>query len=307
MNDTGYGGAAARTVDPAEYRRITDRVSAIGVAANLLLSVFKLAAGVIARSGAMISDAVHSASDVFGSLIVIIGARLSTKDPDGDHPYGHERLEPVIAIILSVILLITGLFIGYSAVRTLRRPDEDIAVPGVLALIAACISIAVKEGLFRYTKTFARRLNSSSLMASAWHHRSDALSSVGAVAGIAASRMGHPMWDPLASSVICIFIAKAAYDIFMDAVGRLVDRAADEETSSAIRAAVLGEEGVLAVDRLDTRVFGNRIYVDVEIGADGDQSLRSAHSIAERVHDVIEEDFPLVKHVMVHVNPVQND
>ncbi len=289
--------------DPEEYRKVTDRVSLVGVAGNLLLSLFKLAAGIIARSGAMISDAVHSASDVLGSFIVMAGARLSTKSSDDEHPYGHERMECVIAIVLSVILLITGLYIGVEAVETLKKPQSEITVPGSLALIAALISILVKELMFRYTRSYAEKLDSSSLLASAWHHRSDALSSIGAVIGIGAARMGHPAWDPAASIVICLFIAKAAYDIFMDAVRRMVDRAADPATVEDIRKRIMENEGVISLDRLDTRLFGNRLYVDVEIGADGSQSLASAHAIAERVHDSIEAGFPQIKHVMVHVNP----
>jgi len=281
------------------------RVSGVSILVNLLLSAGKLAAGLIARSGAMVSDAVHSASDIFSTIIVIIGVKLSGKAADREHPYGHERMECVAAIVLAVVLLVTGLFIGYTGIRSILDAEgAPLPVPGVLALVAAAVSIAVKEGMFWYTRAHARRLGSSALMADAWHHRSDALSSVGALIGIAGARMGVPLLDPLASVVICAFIAKAAFDIFREAVDKMVDRSADPATEAAVRACVQAHGDVRRVDLLRTREFGNRLYVELEIAVDADLSLRQAHAIAERVHDDVEKQFPQVKHIMVHVNPV---
>lgn len=287
------------------FEQVAMKVSTISIVANFILTVLKLLAGVIAHSGAMISDAIHSASDVFSTIVVIIGIKISRKESDKDHPYGHERLECVAAIVLATILAATGLGIGYSAVtKILAGNYENLAVPGILALVAAIVSIIVKEAMYQYTKVYARKIDSSALMADAWHHRSDALSSVGALIGIAGARMGFPILDPVASAVICIFIEKAAYDIFMDAVDKMVDKACDEETETALRECAAGQEGVLGIDLLHTRVFGNKIYVDIEIEADGELTLTKAHTIAERVHDAIEKNFPKVKHIMVHVNPV---
>lgn len=287
------------------FEQVAMKVSTISIVANFILTVLKLLAGVIAHSGAMISDAIHSASDVFSTIVVIIGIKISRKESDKDHPYGHERLECVAAIVLATILAATGLGIGYSAVtKILAGNYENLAVPGILALVAAIVSIIVKEAMYQYTKVYARKIDSSALMADAWHHRSDALSSVGALIGIAGARMGFPILDPVASAVICIFIEKAAYDIFMDAVDKMVDKSCDEETETALRECAAGQEGVLGIDLLHTRVFGNKIYVDIEIEADGELTLTKAHAIAERVHDAIEKNFPKVKHIMVHVNPV---
>ena len=281
------------------------RVSAVSIAVNLLLSVAKLAAGLIARSGAMVSDAVHSASDIFSTIIVIIGVKLSGKAADREHPYGHERMECVAAILLAVVLLITGIFIAQEGVqRILSADSEPLPVPGVLALVAAVVSILTKEAMFWYTRRYARKLGSSALMADAWHHRSDALSSVGALVGIAGARMGVPMLDPLASLVICAFIAKAAFDIFKDAVNKMVDHSADAETEAAIRDYVTGHDQVRRVDLLRTREFGNRLYIELEIALDGSLTLDEAHAVAEAVHDGVEQAFPSVKHIMVHVNPV---
>lgn len=287
------------------FEKVAMKVSTVSIVANFILTVLKLLAGVIAHSGAMVSDAIHSASDVFSTIVVIIGIKISRKESDKDHPYGHERLECVAAIVLATILAATGLGIGYSAVtKILAGNYENLAVPGILALVAAIVSIAVKEAMYQYTKIHAKRIDSSALMADAWHHRSDALSSVGALIGIAGARMGFPILDPVASAVICIFIEKAAYDIFMDAVDKMVDKACDEETENALRECATRQEGVLGIDLLHTRVFGNKIYVDIEIEADGELTLTKAHAIAERVHDAIEKNFPKVKHIMVHVNPV---
>ena len=279
------------------------QVSRMSILVNLLLSAGKLAAGLLAHSGAMISDAVHSASDVFSTLVVIVGVKLSGKESDREHPYGHERMECVASILLAGILLLTGLAIGYEGVRKLLGQGETLAVPGVLALIAAAVSILVKELLYQYTRRAARRIDSPALMADAWHHRSDALSSVGALLGIAGARAGFPVLDPLASVVICAFIAKAAFDIFRDAVNKLVDHACDEETESAVRLCALRQEAVQRIDLLRTREFGSRIYIEMEIAVDGDMSLRQAHAVAEQVHDDIEGEFPKVKHIMIHVNP----
>ncbi|MBR6044306.1 MAG: cation transporter [Ruminococcus sp.] len=280
------------------------RVSVVSIVVNVFLSLLKLLAGIIAGSGAMISDAVHSASDVFSTVVVMIGVSLSGKKADKEHPYGHERLECVASMILAVILAATGIGIGYKGIEKMTSSDPDaLAVPGVLALIAAAVSITVKELMFRYTKHAAKKINSGALMADAWHHRSDALSSVGSFIGVLGARLGAPILDPLASVVICLFIEKAAFDIFRDAVDKMVDRSCPEETVEDMKQTILKTEGVLAVDELKTRLFGSRIYVEAEIRMDHSITLAEAHRTAEQVHDLIEQTYPDVKHCMVHVNP----
>ncbi len=286
-----------------DNQAVAMRVSRVSIYGNVLLSLAKLAAGVIGHSGAMISDAVHSLSDVLSTFVVIIGVHLAGRDADADHEYGHERLECVAAIILSVFLFATGAGIGLSGIRTVMSGAQELAVPGFIALAAAVFSIVVKEAMFRYTHLAASRIGSAALMASAWHHRSDALSSIGSLVGIAGARMGFPLLDPIASVVICFFILKAAADIFREAVDQMTDHAADTETAEQIREVVQAQEGVCGVDEIRTRLFGSRIYVDVEIACDGSLPLTEAHAIAERVHDAIEREFPAVKHCMVHVNP----
>ena len=299
--------AAAETAVSAEFEQTAVKVSMVSIIGNAVLSLLKFLAGIFAHSGAMISDAVHSASDVFSSIIVIIGVKLSTREADKEHPYGHERFECVAAIVLAVVLLVTGLLIGRNALeQIISRDFSSSEAPGLLALVAAVVSIVSKEAMYWYTRYYAKKLDSGALMANAWHHRSDALSSVGALIGIVFARMGYRVVEPIASLVICLLILKATYDIFKDAISKMVD-SGDETVEQEIRELALQQKDVLGVDLIHTRVFGNRIYVDIEICADGQMSLEDSHAVAERVHDVIERSFPKVKHIMVHVNPAKEE
>lgn len=288
-----------------QEKKTAMRVSAVTIVWNVILSIFKLMAGVVGHSGAMISDAVHSASDVFSTIIVILGINIASRQSDDDHQYGHDRLECVAAILLAVVLFATGIGIGIGGInKIIEGTAGKDAIPGMIALIAAVASIVVKEAMFWYTRSAAKKINSGALMADAWHHRSDALSSVGALIGIGGARLGFPILDPIASVVICVFIVKAAYDIFKDAIDKMVDKSCDEETEEKMRQLIEKQKGVLKVDVLRTRLFGAKMYVDIEIAADGNITLREGHEIAQGVHDKVEEEFPLVKHCMVHVNPL---
>ena len=287
------------------FQKVANRVSAVSIIQNVLLSVFKLFAGIYANSNAMISDAIHSASDVFSTMIVMVGIKISGRNSDKEHPYGHERMECVAAILLSVVLFITGLGIGMEALGDIVEGNyENLEMPGMLALIAAIVSIFTKEGMYWYTRHYAQKIDSVALMADAWHHRSDAFSSIGAFIGIAGSRLGFPVMDAVASLVIFAFIAKASFDIFKDAMNKMVDHSCDENTEKEIFDCVMKHEEVLGIDLLQSRIFGNRIYVDLEIQINASYTLEKAHAIAEEVHEDIERNFPKVKHIMIHENPV---
>lgn len=287
-------------------KKIIMRVSNISIVVNVLLSAIKFVVGVIANSGAMISDAIHSVSDVFSTIIVMIGANAAAKDPDQEHPYGHDRMECIAAIVLAIVLFITGIGVGITGVKKIFGGNYgDLAVPGALALVAAVISIVVKEGMFWYTRFYGKKVDSTALLADAWHHRSDALSSVGSFIGILGARLGFPICDPLASVVICLFIVKAAYNICKEALDKMVDKSCDDETERKMSDLIKSQEGVISLDLLMTRMFGSKLYVDVEIGADENTPLRDSHAIAENVHNAIEANFPKVKHCMVHVNHVE--
>ncbi|MDR3264272.1 MAG: cation diffusion facilitator family transporter [Clostridiales bacterium] len=280
------------------------KVSVLTVIINSILTAFKLFAGIFAGSYAMISDAVHSASDVFSTFIVMIGIKISGKRSDANHQYGHERFECIAAVILAALLFATGIGIGYSGISKLIIGDySSLSVPGILALVAAVVSIAVKEIMFWYTRKAAKTIKSGALLADAWHHRSDALSSIGSLIGIAGARLGFMPLDMIASAVISIFVIKTAVSIFWDAVKKMTDEACSDEFVERIKAVINGHTAVINIDSLKTRKFGERIYADVEISINAELSFVEAHDIATAVHDDLEKTFPELKHCTVHANP----
>lgn len=288
------------------FEKTAVRVSNVSIIGNIILALLKLLAGIIAHSAAMISDAVHSASDVFSSIIVIIGVKLSSKDSDKEHPYGHERLESVAAIVLAIILGVTGLFIGHRAVENLTsHAYEAMQAPGLLAMIAAIVSIICKEAMYWYTRHYARELDSGALMADAWHHRSDALSSIGSLIGVVGARMGYEWFDPAASLVICAFILKAAYDVFVDAIKKMVDHSCSEDVENDIVECAKKNPNTLGIEHIQTREFGNKIYVDLRVLADETITLAESDKIAEEIHDCIEREFPKIKHIAIMMKPTR--
>ena len=292
-------------IDNGLETRVVKNLTLVGVLGNLALALFKLAAGIMGNSAALVSDAVHSASDVLATAIAFAGARIAMKDADEHHPYGHERFEQLAALALAVILAAAGIGIGYAGLQTVFGGHAPESAPGAIALVAAAVSIAVKEAMFWYTRHGARKIDSDAFMADAWHHRSDALSSVASLAGVAGAMLGYPMCDPLAAVVICAFILKVAFEVGRDAVSKLVDESGGEEIEEQIAEIALACKEIDHVDSIVTRQFGSAIYADVEVAMDPDLRLDEAHEHAESVHDAIEEALPKVKHVTVHVNPTR--
>ncbi|MEY8393118.1 cation diffusion facilitator family transporter [Lachnospiraceae bacterium 45-W7] len=193
---------------------IIKQISMVGIIGNIILCAFKMFAGIVGKSGAMVSDAVHSLSDVFATFIAFLGVKMSKRGADKAHPYGHERMECIASLILGLILLVTGLGIGKVGLQNIFSGNyEELAIPGAIALVAAILSIAVKEAMYWYTRHYAKILNSAAFMADAWHHRSDAFSSIGSLIGIGGAMLGFPVLDAIASVVICLFILKVAFDI----------------------------------------------------------------------------------------------
>lgn len=294
-----------REVDETAVIRNLSLVSLVG---NTVLSGFKMFAGIAGNSGAMISDAVHSFSDVLTTLIAWIGVKISRKDADHSHPYGHERLECVASLLLGLVLLATGIGVGKVGVEKVFAGNyETLEVPGSIALAAALISIVGKEAMYWYTRYYAKLIDSAAFLADAWHHRSDALSSVGSLIGIGGAMLGFPVLDPVASIVICLFIIKVAYDIVKDALVKMLDTSCGEDYEKKLKECIMREKDVLGVDMLQSRMFGNKTYIDLEISVDGDKSLREAHAVAERVHKDVEQQFSEVKHIMIHVNPAVSE
>ncbi|MGH0053616.1 MAG: cation diffusion facilitator family transporter [Sphaerochaetaceae bacterium] len=283
------------------------KVSYINIFSNILLAISKSIIGIIAHSSALLNDGINNAGDVVSSIIAMIGITAGSKESDEDHQYGHERMECVAAILLSGIIMVVGFGLLIDGITTIVTGSyQDNLPPGLLAVFAAIVSIIIKQFMSLYTRWVGKKTDSSALMASAWDSQSDVLATTGGLLGILASRMGYPIADSVAAIIISLFIIRVGIEIFRDGMHKMVDHACPEETVEHIRSVILDQEGVKGIDVLRTRMFGSRAYVDVEISAEGSQSLVDAHCIAERVHHAIETSFPQVKHCMVHVNPYKH-
>lgn len=288
-----------------ENERIAMKVSFTSLICNSMLSIFKLIAGIVGLSYAMIADAIHSFSDVFTTVIVIIGVKISSKKADKEHPYGHDRFESIATLLLAIMLFVVGVFIGYSAIEKLVTGSyAEAELPKTIALIAAILSILMQYVMFMITKIASNKTKSGALKADAFHHLSDSLSSIGSFIGILGAMLGVRVLDIIAGFIICILILKVAIDIFIDAVNKLIDKSANEEMQTKIKNIAQSVDGVIKIDRLRTRQFGNSmIYVDLEISCDPELKLKQVHKIAQSVHDKMELELTEVKHCLVHINP----
>lgn len=280
------------------------KVSIISMIGNVFLSIFKFIAGWLGKSNALISDSIHSLTDLLCTMVVMIGLKLSNKKEDDCHPYGHERIECVAALILSIVLFLTGIGIGIVGFKTIFFKNyADIEIPTFIALLAAIISIVTKEGMFWYTRSIAKRVNSNALMADAWHNRSDALASIGSLIGIAGAMMGIKLLDPIASIIICFFILKVAINIFSDSINKMIDKSCSNDFVEELSQFVLNIDGIIEIVSIKTRIFGNKICIDLKIGINPKLSLIEANKIANNVDSAIKNNFEKVKHCMINVMP----
>jgi len=286
--------------------RLAMRACRNSILINVFLSSFKLFAGIFGNSIAMISDAVHSITDLFSTAIAMIGIKLANKKPDKDHQYGHEKIECIATLLLAILILTVGLGIGWYGLQTILNGDYNtLTTPAIIALIAAAVSLVVKESLFWYMRNVAKKVNSTALMADAWHSRVDGLSSIGSFVGILGARLGFPIFDPLAALIICLFIVKTAYNIGNDAIGKMTDKACDDVVIEKIKAIISQNENINHIDSIKTRMVGNGKYIEVEVSIDGNNSLFQADKIAHSVQAAIESNISRVKHCSVHVNPTR--
>jgi cation diffusion facilitator family transporter len=284
-----------------EKIKIANRVGFVTVIYNILLAIIKIVIGTIGKSSAIIADGFHTLSDIVSTFIAVLGVRLSAKKDDKEHPYGHEKLEAVSGKLLALILIGTGIIIGFEAIKTII--SGDIQKPKTIALFAAVLSIVIKEWMYRYTIKAADKIESNSLRSDAWHHRTDAFSSLGTLIGVGGAIFGLTILDPLASLVVSLLIVKVGIEIFVDSVKGLIDTSADNEIEERIKQLVVNVKGVEKLDLLRTRVHGNRINVDIEVVMDKELSLEKSHNIAEEVREVLLVSLPKIKFCMVHVNP----
>lgn len=279
----------------------------VGIIGNLVLAGLKLVIGLSAKSQALIADAVHSASDVVGSVAVLIGLRAAERPPDEDHPYGHGKAESISAIIVSVMLALVGFEIGSASVKSLFSPLE---APGLIAVWAAIGSMIIKEWMFRYKYNLGKELNSQSLIANAWEHRSDVFSSFAALIGIGGAIIGgryNIPWllylDPLAGIFVSGLVLKMAYDIFKDSIHTTLDHVLHEEETVELRKAIEAVEGVIRIDSLRAREHGHYQIVDVKVSVDPNITVEQGHRIGKQVKQTLLDSFSQVRDVFVHINP----
>ncbi|HPG92510.1 MAG TPA: cation diffusion facilitator family transporter [Clostridia bacterium] len=290
------------------YEQTIKKVGWVTIIWNLILTVVKAAVGVLGGSTAMISDALHSGSDVFTTIIVMVGAKISGKESDEAHAYGHERFESIASIFLGLLLAGTALFIGYDGIVKIIEytPVANSSNQFTfLALLGAGLSIVVKGVMFFYTNNHAKKINSTSLKADAWHHLSDSLSSIGSMLGIIGLMIGKgwQIADPIAAIIICLIILKVAYDIIKTAVDQLVDKSISKELENEIKDKIQDCMGVKGIGSFMSRQFGVKIYLEVEVYLDENISFSDADKISIKIHDIIEKEYSSVKHCSIYAKP----
>ena len=276
------------------------KVTLIGTASNLILSIIKFAGGIIGHSAAMIADATHSVSDLLTDMIVLIMLKVGQKPKDEDHPYGHGKAETLGTTVVGFIIISVGIGLAYEAWEMIQSGIARIPEP--LAAGTALISIFIKEWLFRYTRSVGEKSNNSLLLANAWHHRSDAISSIAALVGIIGAMLGFPALDPIAATMVAFMIMKVGYELTLGGFRDLMDTALDEKDTQSIQVAIDDVSGVLKSHDLRTRKIGGEILMDVHIQVDSDLTVTEGHEVAERVRRKLIKNYPNTQDVLVHVD-----
>jgi cation diffusion facilitator family transporter len=285
-----------------ERRRAVARTAAVGAVANLALSALKITVGSVGHSQALVADGIHSLSDLATDVLVWLAGRHAARAPDLEHPYGHGRYETVATLALAVLLLVAGLGIGWDAAGRLFSPD-DLLRPGWITLYAALASILVNEWLYWYTLAYAKRVRSDMLRANAWHHRTDAISSIVVLLGIAGTLAGLPYLDAVAAFVVAVMILRIAWELGFDAVRELVDTGLDAERLAAVREAILRVGGVRDLHLLRTRSLGGTVSSDVHVLVDPYISVSEGHLISVKVEQELKIRFDEIEDVTVHIDP----
>jgi cation diffusion facilitator family transporter len=287
----------------AHVEKYIRKVTWVGLTTNVLLSVFKFAAGVMGASRALVADAIHSLSDITTDIVVIVGSYYWSRPPDKCHPYGHQRMETVVTIFIGILLLAAGAGIGWEAMVALHQKHTK--SPGMIALIAAVVSIACKEILYRWTAAAGMRVKSSALAANAWHHRTDAISSLPVLMAVGGALL-FPSWaflDRVGAALVSIFIIHSALKIIWPGLHELVDSGAPADVRQKIKGIALHNPGVRQVHGLRTRYISSSIQIDIHIVVDGMITVFEGHAIADDVKDRIMRDISDVLDVVVHVDP----
>lgn len=284
------------------------RVTILGSIVNVLLLVAKFVAGIVGNSAAMIADAVHSLSDFLTDIVVLVFVKISSKPEDGDHDYGHGKYETLATTIIGLALLYVGIMIGKNAIVNIIDfiRGEELQQPGIIALVAALVSIIAKEWVFRKTRKVSREVDSQALEANAWHHRSDALSSIGTAVGIGGATFLGKQWavlDPVAALIVSAFIIVTGIKLAWQSVEELLEKSLSEEVEEKIKTITLVQEGISDVHHLRTRKMGNRIAIEMHVRMDGKTPLVEAHEAASAIEKNLREEFGQNTHIMIHLEP----
>ncbi|WP_455542134.1 cation diffusion facilitator family transporter [Intestinibacter sp.] len=282
------------------------KVTILSIIWNAFLSVIKILSGVIGHSTAMIADGIHSASDIITSVGVLIGNKISSKPGDKEHNYGHDKAETLVSFLLSIMLIIVAVSIGVDGAKKIFNLDE-VKVPTLIPLIVSVISIAIKEYQYRITIRVAKKINSPSLKADAWHHRSDALSSVAAFIGIGGAMIGYKILEPVATIIVALIVCKVAIDIFINAINELMDVSISEEEEQQIMDYCKATNGIKHVKTIKTRKHGAFAYIDLVICVDGSLTVKEGHDIASDLEKKLIDEMSIIKGITVHVEPCTND
>lgn len=284
----------------------SNKVTILSILLNIVLTTIKVLAGLLGNSSAIIADGLHSASDIITSIGILIGNKISRKPRDEEHQYGHEKAESLVSFILAVVLIIVSLKIGYDGAIKLFNINK-IEVPSILPLIVALISIGVKEYQYQITIRVANKINSSSLKADAWHHRSDALSSIAAFIGIGGAILGVRVLDPIASIIVAIVVVKVGINILKSSCAELMDSAINKKDIIKIQNMVRTNEGIYGIKDLKSRKYGSVAYVDLSIFIDKSKSLEEAHEIADNLEKSIIDNLCYIKEINIHAEPYNRE
>ena len=296
------------TADTSTREKEIYRVTLVGFVVNLILSAAKLAAGILGRSGAMVADAIHSFSDMATDIVVIVFARISSKPKDDGHDYGHGKYETLATIIISLALAAVGIGILSSSIGSIRTILEGgtLPRPGAVALVAAVVSIVAKEILYRYTVRVGRRIDSPSVIANAWHHRSDALSSLGTLAGIGCAYFLGEKWriaDPIAALLVAVFIFKIALDLIRTGLGELLEKSLPADVEQEILSIVTANPEIHSPHNLRTRRIGASIAIEVHVRVDGAMSVAHSHALTVDIEHRLRARFGAGTMIAIHVEP----
>lgn len=282
----------------------TQKVSLVTITVNGALAIFKAIFGIFFNSAALLADAFHSISDILSSGIVFLGIKFANKPADNSHHYGHGKLESVASKVVALVLIVTALLLGHNAINMFFQPAT---LPGTGALIGAFVSIIVKELLYRYNITMGERYQSSALKADAWHNRSDAITSVAALIGVAGARLGFPALDPLGALIVSVLILKVGIEIYLTSIKELIDTAPTTQVISEIERIVNETEGIENVHDIKARYHGTDVFVDIKVCVDRNKTVAQGHHYAGTAKHKIIHEIPQIRDVLIHVNPCKDD